>query len=724
MKPDCRIFTFLILSFTLFQDTQGNDCPERVPNPGRECQKACHPDDNPCKSGRKTCECDGLCGYSCISQNHRCENLARTIPNGRVNIKPQNMFGGIATYECDWGYEIRGQKDRVCRGDEKWEGEAPSCVLSKGSGQPILSKEGCNSPPVIEYAIHNGRELGEGERYPSGTMLEYSCIEGFMRGSDYVERAWCIADGEWVGPKMVCQAAGCPKPPEPLNGGVIIPASTGVNSVVRYYCNPGFELIGRSERICESDSTWTGNEPRCEKGGSETCGPPPYVVRAFHDSEGISRFPLGSQVTYRCQDGFTLTERFAHTRALCDHGERWEGPRMSCKPVECGFPNTVENGRITGIDFTYPHTVQFLCNEGYRLVGNDSTTCQASGQWSAESPTCLAIDCPSLQAPVGGRIRGSGNAFGTVLRFECDDGLQLEGSIERRCLQNGEWSGNDVKCTEIDCGWPKNFWNGYVLGEKTTLGSTLFFSCVVRTTFDGSYFETKCVSPGQWSNPPPTCWGQCSIPNIEFADINGYPVGTWINHGKTFEYTCKNGLVPVHSSIVTCYNGTFNPGPPKCVPAPCPSPPPYVENGIRLFIGQEHGRRARYICNNGFRLSGMTQSSPYLICDKGQWKGGNPACQEFYCPNPGTITNGKIYKKEPNNIRFNFPRYITTIKHGQRLEFKCDPGYQISGASGATCINGQWIPLLGDAASHCKPQQYLPIPLRWTPIPNRNFYET
>lgn len=62
--------------------------------------------------------------------------------------------------------------------------------------------------------------------------------------------------------------------------------------------------------------------------------------------------------------------------------------------------------------------------------------------------------------------------------------------------------------------------------------------------------------------------------------------------------------------------------------APCPSPPPYVENGIRLFIGQEHGRRARYICNNGFRLSGMTQSSPYLICDKGQWKGGNPACQE------------------------------------------------------------------------------------------------
>nr|XP_022326524.1 protein lev-9-like isoform X1 [Crassostrea virginica] len=718
MKQDSRYLSFLVLSFSLAQTIQGLSCPEREGTPGRECQKSCHPEHSPCKSDRKTCECDGRCGYSCISQNHQCEKLEWTIPNGRVDINPQNMFGGIATYNCDWGYEIQGQKDRVCQGDGLWSGEAPKCVLSRGN-----DKEGCGPPPVIDFATHNEQELDPGVRYPSGTMLQYSCIEGYMKGADNVERAWCIVGGMWVGPKIVCRAAGCPKPPDILNGGIIIPASTGVSSVVQYYCNPGFQLTGRANRTCQSDSTWEGDEPRCEKGGSEACGPPPHVERAFHDSEGIVRFPSGSQVQYRCQEGFMLTERHANTRALCIY-QRWEGLRMSCKPVECGFPNTVENGGITGIDFTYPHTVHFVCNQGYRLVGNDSTTCQASGEWSAESPTCVAIDCPTLRSPVGGRIRGSGNAFGTVLRFECDNGLQLEGSIERRCLENGEWSGNDVRCTaEIDCGRPKNFWNGYVLGEETTLGSTLFFSCIVRTTFDGPYFETKCLSTGRWSNPPPTCWGQCSIPNIENAEINVYPVGTWINHGKTFEYSCKNGLVPIRSRIVTCFNGTFNPSPPKCVPAPCPSPPPHVDNGIRLFIGQEHGRRARYICNNGFRLSGMHQSSPYLVCDKGRWMGGNPVCQEFFCPNPGTITNGKIFKKEPNNIRFNFPQYITTIKHGQRLEFQCDPGYEISGASGATCINGQWVPPLGDAGSHCKPQQYLPIPRLWTPRPNRNFYE-
>ena len=63
---------------------------------------------------------------------------------------------------------------------------------------------------------------------------------------------------------------------------------------------------------------------------TEACGPPPHVERAFHDSEGILRFPGGSQVQYRCQEGFMLTERHANTRALCIH-QRWEGLRMSCK---------------------------------------------------------------------------------------------------------------------------------------------------------------------------------------------------------------------------------------------------------------------------------------------------------------------------------------------------------------------------------------------------------
>lgn len=69
----------------------------------------------------------------------------------------------------------------------------------------FTDKEGCGPPPVIDFATHNEQELDPGVRYPSGTMLQYSCIEGYMKGADNVERAWCIVGGMWVGPKIVCR---------------------------------------------------------------------------------------------------------------------------------------------------------------------------------------------------------------------------------------------------------------------------------------------------------------------------------------------------------------------------------------------------------------------------------------------------------------------------------------------------------------------------------------
>lgn len=50
---------------------------------------------------------------------------------------------------------------------------------------------------------------------------------------------------------------------------------------------------------------------------------------------------------------------------------------------------------------------------------------------------------------MNGKIIGSGNAYGTVLSFKCETGFKLMGSIERRCQENGLWSGADVTCTGI-----------------------------------------------------------------------------------------------------------------------------------------------------------------------------------------------------------------------------------------------------------------------------------
>jgi len=59
--------------------------------------------------------------------------------------------------------------------------------------------------------------------------------------------------------------------------------------------------------------------------------------------------------------------------------------------IDCGDPGTITNGRITLRPigrFVKGSRVQYKCNSGYRLLGNGTLTCLASGTWSSPLPTC------------------------------------------------------------------------------------------------------------------------------------------------------------------------------------------------------------------------------------------------------------------------------------------------------------------------------------------------
>ena len=74
--------------------------------------------------------------------------------------------------------------------------------------------------------------------------------------------------------------------------------------------------------------------------------------------------------------------------------------------ISCGDPDVIFNGTRTGQDFTYGSTVNYECNSGFKLIGVRSRTCQDSGNWSGEPPTCngkhQARSQPSLR---GGQQR-------------------------------------------------------------------------------------------------------------------------------------------------------------------------------------------------------------------------------------------------------------------------------------------------------------------------------
>lgn len=57
-----------------------------------------------------------------------------------------------------------------------------------------------------------------------------------------------------------------------------------------------------------------------------------------------------------------------------------------------------------------------------------------------------AVTCPPLFAPVHGKMYGRDVGYGTVIRFECDEGYMNIGSTERRCQSDKTWSGKTAKC--------------------------------------------------------------------------------------------------------------------------------------------------------------------------------------------------------------------------------------------------------------------------------------
>ena len=55
-----------------------------------------------------------------------------------------------------------------------------------------------------------------------------------------------------------------------VHGGFeVVPAEGGFGSIVQYTCDPGYMLIGQSQRHCQGDRKWSGYAPTCETDGNQ-----------------------------------------------------------------------------------------------------------------------------------------------------------------------------------------------------------------------------------------------------------------------------------------------------------------------------------------------------------------------------------------------------------------------------------------------------------------------
>uniref|UniRef100_A0A8B9Z5T0 Sushi domain-containing protein n=1 Tax=Buteo japonicus TaxID=224669 RepID=A0A8B9Z5T0_9AVES len=179
-------------------------------------------------------------------------------------------------------------------------------------------------------SIANGKHSGQpSDTHLPGTAVQYTCWDGYsLIGNSSIS---CTAAGTWSRPRPRCEdqisMLQCPSPPNIKNGQyenmdvkVFIP---GVS--VKYYCDLGYVLTGKTTVSCLTSGTWSLPYPRCE-------GDPNIPNGEVAEGQSAAYRP-GANVTFQCHPGYVLR---GSREAKCQPDGRWVPAVPTCEPGEWG----------------------------------------------------------------------------------------------------------------------------------------------------------------------------------------------------------------------------------------------------------------------------------------------------------------------------------------------------------------------------------------------------
>lgn len=301
----------------------------------------------------------------------------------------------------------------------------------------------------------------------------------------------------------------CPKLNYPQNGVVQV---TGVKpgDKATYKCETGYILVGYSTLTCQQYGTWSSHPPTCKR---INCGPLPDIPNGRTNIAPDTM--LGSIAIYTCNPGHKL---IGIDQRHCQLDSTWSGIEPKCISTNCGPLPDIAYGRVivTGTDFR--DTAIYICDKGFKLVGDRERRCRSIGEWSSEEPNCVQVDCGTLPAPINGFVRFiPDTTLSSIAIFRCKPGLKLVGSSQRKCQISGEWSGTQPTCEKIKCPelkppiWGEVYISGYYPGDHAT------YTCNYGHTLVGKD-RRVCLHSGIWYGSDPTC--RNDQPEYGYDDYN------------------------------------------------------------------------------------------------------------------------------------------------------------------------------------------------------------
>ncbi|WAR09791.1 CSMD1-like protein [Mya arenaria] len=516
----------------------------------------------------------------------------------------------------------------------------------------------------------------------TGTTLcsvsTYICATGYEITTGTPNRL-CRSDSTWSGSEPACSLISCATPTNPSNGMVhLLGPDTSFQQQIQYQCDTGYTLEGTAKQDCLANKSWSGNPPVCNAVDCGTIAAP---------GNGTVDFPGGTIVNqkanFTCSPGFKLSDI---SSIICTATGLWNKDPPTCIYNECPALDNTSTRLVQNPAVRIPgSTATYSCVTGYELsAGMNQQTCQPSLAWSGNVPTCSKVNCGSPGTPQNGSfvLLNGATTYESLVQYSCNSGFNLSGSETRECLADGSWSGLLPVCNIVYCNAPIEPQNGSV----TTPGGTAFqqqafYECNDGFVLNGSLIST-CNSTALWDATSPICDPivDCGLLDPPGNGTVNFPGGTTVNQEANF--ICDPGFKLSDITFVICTeSGTWNKDPPTCVYNECPELDNTSYRLVQNPAVRIPGSTATYSCIAGYELSaGINQRT----CQGSlAWDGITPICSKVNCSSPETLQNGSV-------VLLN-----STVSYEDLVQYSCIDGFNLSGNETRECLSdGNWSGML------------------------------
>lgn len=367
------------------------------------------------------------------------------VPPGSYVVGYDYNVRSTIQYHCDPGHVLRGNSVLECLENGEWNSEAPDCeYIDCGAITPIpygSHKYAKNTTYVGSEVVFSCSPSHKLTGVPKRTCLESGI---WSDSSPKCEEIRCPEP--ILAPHSLLSVTGNDR----MYGRTLIrTADLNANSVqtyrigalAKYRCERGYKIVGEALVTCEDTGQWSGHVPECVY---VECGQPQNITHGKVTlATNVTYY--GAAVLYECDQNFKLD---GVSRRLCTEDGTWSHETPSCNEITCAEPDISENLIVDSGTRAVGSSAHFKCPKGRFLVGNDTRVCLKNGKWTGKSPICKPVDCGRPLPIENGRVIvvNESTIYGGSAEYHCIPSFNRIGQYLRKCMEDGKWSGDEPRC--------------------------------------------------------------------------------------------------------------------------------------------------------------------------------------------------------------------------------------------------------------------------------------